>query len=455
MKKEQKILLVVPPSFLYPMGFAYVAAVLRKAGKNFDVFGFFYDDRAWFDRIDTSDRGKQDDIVNLSSADSEAFFFELVEREAYDLILLGGLVGFFRWFRELLPRLKETAPRSRLVLGGGITKDVSERMLFDHLGIDFILRGEAETNLTDFLAALENPDPEGGLLTAVPGLVCRDRQPDSTTRPALRLDLSDSSILPAWDIFNAEEYIKLSDTLFRMERTFFPILAGRGCPNVCAFCSPSVGRFLPRSVDSTISEMKHWADTYEFDFFFIYSEIAFMDEEFTREFCARVSAEIGKPWMGQIRTDVTFSVDTYRLMKDSGCMFINMGFESANDRVLKRMNKGTTVDDHLRNVNRAREAGLRVFGNFMFGHDSETAEEIRETFDFLNRYDLISGPANGLAGIIIYPGTKYHRIAQKRGLTGDPLDFLLTYSVLSKTVVGNQCLSGLGDSHVQLTLAVS
>ncbi len=116
-------------------------------------------------------------------------------------------------------------------------------------------------------------------------------------------------------------------------------------------------------------------------------------------------------------------------MKEAGCLFISLGFESANDRVLKIMKKRTTFADHMRNMNQAREAGLTIFGNFMFGHETETAEEIKETFDFLNQYDLINGPANGLATVITYPGTGYYRNAEKKGLIDDPFKFLLSYSM--------------------------
>jgi predicted CopG family antitoxin len=133
--------------------------------------------------------------------------------------------------------------------------------------------------------------------------------------------------------------------------------------------------------------------------------------------------------VGQIRTDVNFSAETYRLIKESHCIFMGMGFESSNDRVLKIMKKRTTFSDHLRNLTRAKEAGLNVFGNFMFGHETETADEIKETFNFINQYDLIQGPANGLATIIIYPGTSYYRTAEKNGLIDDPFKFLLSYAM--------------------------
>jgi radical SAM superfamily enzyme YgiQ (UPF0313 family) len=431
MNKKTKILLLIPPSFLFPMGAAYVAATLENAGYDYDIYGFFYDNRAWFkrNRVGADGRGKGEAVRHISMGMSLESLFEVIAREKYDYILAGGLVGFFRWFYGILPQIKGYDPQCKIIMGGGITKDLPETVLFEKLEVDFILKGEAETNLIELMTVLSTGTSRANDLKKVHGLCWKDSVPAIRKNAPVRFDLEKTNILPAWDAFPIDEYISLSDTLLRFNKTFFPVLAGRGCPNVCAFCSPSVGRFAPRSVDSVISEMIHWMGKYNFDFFFIYSEIAFDDESYTQEFCRKYKKKIKKPWVGQLRTDVNFSVETYRLMKETGCMFISMGFESASDRVLKIMRKRTTFGDHMRNLSQAKDSGLNVFGNFMFGHETETAAEIKETFDFLNQHDLISGPSNGLASIIVYPGTGYYRNAEKKGLVADSFKYLLSYSM--------------------------
>jgi radical SAM superfamily enzyme YgiQ (UPF0313 family) len=440
MNKKPKILLLLPPSFLFPLGSAYVAATLENAEYDYDIYGFFYDYRAWFkkNRVGGESGKRAETIRNISARMSYDALMELVGRENYDYLLVGGLVGFFRWFYQILPRIKGYNPQCKIIMGGGITKDLPENTLFEKLNIDYVLKGEVETNLTELLNLLSSNTANLNSLLKIPGLCWKDSSSSIRKNATIRADLKEHALRPAWNSFNINEYISLSDTLLRINKTFFPILMGRGCPNVCAFCSPSVGRFIPYPVDAVISEMKYWAGKYNFDFFFIYSEVAFDDENYTKAFCRRYIDEIGKPWVGQLRTDVTFSGETYRMMKESGCMFLSMGFESFNDRILNIMRKHTPLSDHMRNLNLAREAGLSVFGNIMFGHETETAEEIRETFSYVNQYDLMSGPANGLASIIIYPGTAYYRAAERNGLLADPFKFLLSYSLKA------------GISHVNL-----
>jgi radical SAM superfamily enzyme YgiQ (UPF0313 family) len=431
MNHKPKILFILPPAFLFPMGAAYVAATLENAGYGYDIYGFFYDNRAWFkrNRIGADKNSERGAVRNISALMSQDSLFELIARENYEYVLVGGLVGFFRWFYQILPKVKGYNPNCKIIMGGGITKDLPENTIFEKLEVDYILKGEAETNLIELLTLLSMKNPNPCDWFKLPGLCWKDNTSSIRKNATVRFDIEKNILRPSWDSFNIDEYITLSDTLFHFNKTFFPILVGRGCPNVCAFCSPSVGHFTPCSVDSVISEMKYWVDKYDFDFFAIYSEVAFDDESYTQEFCQKYIKEINKPWVGQLRTDVKFSAETYRLMKEAGCMFICMGFESSNDRVLKIMKKRTTFSDHLRNMTQAKEAGLNVVGNFMFGHETETAEEIKETFNFLNQHDLINGPANGIASIIVYPGTGYYRNAEKNGLISDPFKYLLSYSM--------------------------
>ncbi len=426
---KNKILLIIPPVDLYPLGPAYVASVLESERKGYDVYGFNYNNSAWYKKNSLKEN-KEELVSNIPANNAIENLFQIVRDNQYTYILIGGLVGFFRWFHTIIPTIKGLSPNSIVIMGGGITKDLKGSILFEKLGIDYILGGEAETNLSMFINLLEQGKVNYKEFSCIPGLCWKDNSGAVHKNPTSRFDINKNLVLREWDSLNVEKYIKLSSTWLRSDKTFFPILIGRGCSNVCAFCSPSIGKFTTSDIDNVINEMKYWRSKYDFDFFNTYSEIAFDDDEYTQEFCRRYIDEIGIPWVGQLRTNVNFYDKTYEIMNEANCMFLFFGFESSNDRVLKKMKKNATYGDHIRNLNQARKAGLKVFGNFMFGHLTETAEEIRETFDFISTYDLTSNPAYfGLASIITYPGTGYYRYAEKEGLINDPFQFLLSYSL--------------------------
>jgi len=74
--------------------------------------------------------------------------------------------------------------------------------------------------------------------------------------------------------------------------------------------------------------------------------------------------------------------DKLAKIREAGCWFIEIGIESGNDGILKRIKKGTTKADVEGAVSRAKKAGLKVKGNFIFGFPGETPETLEETMKF-------------------------------------------------------------------------
>ncbi len=429
---KNRILLIVPPSSLFPIGMAYVAAVLESGGWGYDAYGFYHDRSVWDNRAwckqNAPDSKYSTPAVQIPANDATQTMLRMIAQRQYDYILVGGLVGFLKWFYALLPFFKQSSKDSTIILGGGITKDFDTSQLFEFLDVDFVLRGEAETNLLPLLALLERKQVDESRYSGVPGLCWRNREGGIRRNPISRHDIRTQPVMPAWESMNALKYIELSKHFPIPGKTNFPVLIGRGCTNVCAFCSPTIGRYRPSDFESVFAEMEHWRSRFRFDYFSLSSEVAFSNDEQTFAFCERYKRVIDMPWVAQLRTDINLSDKTYQAMADSGCKILNFGFESANDEILKRMRKNTTRADHLRNIEQARRVGITISGSFIFGHEGETAEQMRETFDFLREYDLLVRPNLGVNSLTIYPGTTYFRRAFERGMVEDKFRYLLNYS---------------------------
>jgi radical SAM superfamily enzyme YgiQ (UPF0313 family) len=82
------------------------------------------------------------------------------------------------------------------------------------------------------------------------------------------------------------------------------------------------------------------------------------------------------------------TADRLHKIKEAGCWFIEMGIESGSDRLLKSIKKNTTKAQVAEAVKRARDAGLKVKGNFIFGFPGETKESLEETIQFATSIDL-------------------------------------------------------------------
>ncbi|MBI5392604.1 radical SAM protein [Candidatus Woesearchaeota archaeon] len=151
-------------------------------------------------------------------------------------------------------------------------------------------------------------------------------------------------------------------------------------------------------------------------------------------------AEILKPlnilWMCQLRPTKDLDKQTLAILKESGLNIIIWGVESANDRILQLMKKGTNKKDLTEVLKNAKAAGIINALYIMFGFPTETKEEFLETIDFLkentNNVDLISTSIFGLQkDAIIFSKPDKYGIAQIQTKQRTILEPAITYSVSS------------------------
>ena len=69
-------------------------------------------------------------------------------------------------------------------------------------------------------------------------------------------------------------------------------------------------------------------------------------------------------------------------MRKAGCWQVLYGLESGDDRMLKLLRKGNTVEKNKRAIRLAKEAGLEVRGDFIVGTPGETWESLEKTVQF-------------------------------------------------------------------------
>ncbi|MDD3181266.1 MAG: radical SAM protein [Alphaproteobacteria bacterium] len=84
-------------------------------------------------------------------------------------------------------------------------------------------------------------------------------------------------------------------------------------------------------------------------------------------------------WSCYAKPNSKLTPETLSLMKKSGCLNLHVGFESGNNAILKEIDKGTTVEQALEFGAMVRESGLRLCGEFTFGHVGETEETMADT----------------------------------------------------------------------------
>ena len=67
-------------------------------------------------------------------------------------------------------------------------------------------------------------------------------------------------------------------------------------------------------------------------------------------------------------------------MKKAGCTLVKMGIESGNNRILKTINKGFTIEKALEKCELIKKHGLNLEVFFMAGFPEETEKTINDTY---------------------------------------------------------------------------
>lgn len=397
---EKKLLLVKPPYWHMPLGLAYVMRSLEKNNIPFD----FVDTAAY--------------PVNLEKT---------VRKGNYFAIATGGLSADHNFFRKFIKIVRETKPNLPIILGGNVTKDTNPDILFDKsmLGIDYGIIGEAETALPSFISKLKEGSND---LFSVPGLVYKDNSTGKIVKNnPVRFNLEDVNTLPAWEYINIDIY-KKAWIPFLGIHSVMPVVSGRGCVGTCSFCSPTVGAFRKRPLEHVIEEIELLFSKYEFDLLNFLNEMFYTRKEDIITFCDDYKKlKSRKPWICALRADADVDVDTFKAMKDAGCVATSAGIESGSEKVLLAMKKRTTPERIRTFYRGTKEAKLPCYGTFMVGNESETEEDLKKTVDLVISEDLDTDAMLTDA----YPGTLIYKNAIKRGLIKDEWTHLNTVSFIT------------------------
>ena len=185
----------------------------------------------------------------------------------------------------------------------------------------------------------------------------------------------------------------------------------RGCPFQCNFCSIGAvfeGTYRRRPVGEIVEELRQVRDKYVF---FVDDNIV-GDPAGARELFEAITP-LGIQWMSQGSLHALKDESLVHQMARSGCMGLLVGFESLDHQNLaamgKRINK---VDDYRATLDRLRQAGVFVYGTFIFGYPHDKPEGFEECVRFAKQETLFLAAFNHL---VPFPGTPLYRDLEAEG----------------------------------------
>jgi hypothetical protein len=355
---DKAILLADPPYVLENqyaaaspnLGLLYLAAVLRKEFKNLQIHY----------------------VDGCLSIREHLFLVQHIKPAIYALSFASLYAGVAM---ELINSVKRVCPYSLVVCGGPHpTADPCDVLATCHADICCI--GEGDVTFVEIVRAMLS----GEDARAVAGIAWRDSEghPRLNPRRSLVANLDDLPF-PSWDLIDPSKYSGERKTRGKLSMA---IIASRGCPHDCTFCSNPVWRnqkpwFRKRSPHKIAEEVDA-----------LYArgirEIYIRSDEMNADVDWATSVfnslhQLKHPdlfFQCNLRaTSVPSKLAT--AMAKANCWLCHIGIESSSQRVLDGIQKGITLSEVEDTLQILKQSGIKTYGFFTCYQAWEEGNELQ------------------------------------------------------------------------------
>lgn len=416
--------------FTPPLGLAYIAGTLRDGGFDVQV-------------ID----GVGEALDQRFPVEKDCYMYglkpeEIVAKIDDDAQIIGVAFGFsFEWpaCRDLTKLVRKRFPDALMMGGGEHVTAVPEQSLVES-ALDIGILGEGEETALMICKAFEagNLDP-----AIIEGAAYLDKDGNAiiNDRRARKRDL-DSIPLPAWDLMPIENYLDRGYGFGIDRGRSMPVLASRGCPYQCTFCSnPAMWttRWVARDADLLLDEMAYYQERYGAQNFDFYDLTAIVKKAWIVDFCKKIE-ERGMKFTWQLPSGTRSEAiddEVAAWLHKSGCRNLSYSPESGSPGVLERIKKKIKTESVLESISSSYRQGMSLKTNIMLGFPGETMKEVRETYVFIAKMAIAGADDIAVWAFSPYPGSElFHQINKSGRLKLDDAyyDSLRSYADTTRTV---------------------
>ena len=308
---------------------------------------------------------------------------------------------------RMLKQIRQAVPGARIVVGGAYINDhflnrgvQSLKAPMQKLGINYAVYSyNSEDDLARLMDAIK-----AGTVGEVKNVAFLDAEGGFHANADLWMEpYLDGADMP-WD------QIEQQDGCGTLQ-----LRTSTGCPFKCAFCTyPVIAKgFQYGELEALVHQLDHIKEK-------PIDALIFIDDTFNlpvKRFKEILQILKGYKfrWYSFFRAQYC-DEETARLMKESGCDGVYLGIESANDDVLKNMDKKSTVEQYRRGTKLLKDVGIPTFAAFVLGFPGETEQSIQDNIRFIEEVGL---DYYSLKEFYYMPTAPVHQKREKYGLEGD------------------------------------
>lgn len=348
----------------WPKEFAYLKPYLKKPGPEAFPFSNYYHFGMSYEALER--------LISKSSA--RIFFVSALFTTYFEEV--NTVIGF----------IKKHHPGAILVLGGYQAALHPEYYLGRN--VDYVITGEGEIASVLLLGALEGKISLG----EVPGL-CYIKNGQFIRQKNRQVENLDRLSFPARDLL-------LSRDLKVYKRKMVSMIASRGCPHGCVFCS---GRtiwertYRRRSPENIYSEMKELLAS-GVDWFNFEDDNLFLLPDQTIRLLG-IFRELKKHHPALELTAMNgLSIEHLdhigmRDLREAGFGEINLSLVSAGEDYQRELARPFKTSLFEKIVRDAKKEGMKVRAYFILGLPGQTKEEVRQTISYLKRLEVTIYPS--------------------------------------------------------------
>ena len=404
-----KVALVRPPALMSkgtlqgpltpPIGPAYLAGSLRAAGHDaivVDALGEapFHSEPCFEERMTA---------LGLPIAD-------IVARIPGDARVIGVSCMFSQdWphTRRLIAAIRQEFPHALIVAGGEHITALAAYTLETCPEVDICALGEGEETIVEIADGVA----DGRDLSQLRGVALRRDGRAIVTAARARLKHLEEIAPPAWDLTPIANYLD-HNLGYGVDRgRSMPILATRGCPYQCTFCSsPTMWtpRYYARDPAHVLDEIQSYIDRERVTNIDFYDLTAIVKKKWVLEFCDLVERR-GMKFTWQLPSGTrseAIDAEVCRALYRAGCRNISYAPESGSPAVLERIKKKVKLPNLMASMRGAIRECMNVKTNIIVGFPDETRGEVWQTIGFVARMALAGVHDVSVSMFSAYPGSE-------------------------------------------------
>ena len=335
---------------------------------------------------------------------------DLVVKENPKIVVIGTSTPSIDADLKFAKALKDKISNTLVILVGTHASSCAKDIINEFDFIDLIARREYDITILQILKSLNNETS----WTEIKGITFKSKSKEIIQNPDQpyihNLDVIPFGSKVYKDHLNIKNYY-----YGHVRYPMISIFTSRGCNARCNYClypQTMFGNFRSRSPKNIADEFvwisKNLPEV---------KEVLIDDDTFTmnKAHAQATSKELIKvknkiKWTCEARANLDY--ETLKLMKEAGCRLIVTGFESIDQNVLDRVNKGVKMNEVYQYVKDSKKAGIKIHACFMAGNPGDTIQTLRSSLNWAikENFDTVQ-----FFPLQVYPGTKAYDWAIQTG----------------------------------------